>query len=575
MANAPHGGVLKDLIARDELLHDALKAEAATLSDIVLTERQLCDLELIINGGFSPLEGFMNEADYNGVVESLRLADGTLFPIPITLDVSREDIDQLSIATGSRIALRDPRDDQALAIITVDDIYRPDQVKEAIRVFGADDPAHPAVAYLRTRVKEFYIGGKVQAIQAPTHFDYVALRYTPAELRAHFKKLAWRKVVAFQTRNPMHRAHRELTVRAARQRQANVLIHPVVGLTKPGDVDHYTRVRVYEAIMAKYPNGMGHLALLPLAMRMAGPREAVWHAIIRKNFGTTHFIVGRDHAGPGKNSQGKDFYGPYDAQELVTKYRDELQIEMVPFQQMTYMPSSDEYIPVDEVPKGAQTLDISGTELRKRLKTGAAIPDWFSYDAVVKTLRESYPPRLKQGFIVFLTGLHNSGKETIAKALQVVLNEQGGRSVSVLAGDNIRADLDTPFSYSPEEREKNLQRVAFVASELARAGAAVVAAPIAAKQVSRDAIKDTVLHSAGAGANFFTVHVATPLEHCEATDRRGIYARARKGELTGVAGVDEVYEAPERADLTVDVTKQSIPEIVHSIVLLLETNSLL
>ncbi|CCM01495.1 uncharacterized protein FIBRA_03549 [Fibroporia radiculosa] len=575
MANTPHGGILKDLIVRDEHLHENLKTEAATLCDVTLTERQLCDLELIINGGFSPLEGFMNENDYNNVVESLRLADGTLFPMPITLDVSREDIQEFSIAPGTRIALRDPRDDQALAILTVEDVYRPDQVKEAINVFGADDPAHPSVAYLRSQAKEYYVGGKVQAIQLPTHFDYVALRYTPSELRAHFKKLAWRKVVAFQTRNPMHRAHRELTVRAARQRQANVLIHPVVGLTKPGDVDHYTRVRVYEAIMAKYPNGMGHLALLPLAMRMAGPREAVWHAIIRKNYGATHFIVGRDHAGPGKNSQGRDFYGPYDAQDLVTKYHEELQIEMVPFQQMTYMPSTDEYVPIDEVPKGAQTLDISGTELRKRLRNGAPIPDWFSYEGVVKTLRESYPPRLKQGFVIFLTGLHNSGKDTIAKALQVVLNEQGGRSVSVLSGDNIRPDLDTPFSYAPEERSKNLQRVAFVAAELSRAGAAVIATPIAPKQVSRDVIKGTVIHSAGAGANFFTIHVATPLEHCEATDRKGIYARARRGELSGVAGVDEIFETPERADLTVDVITQSIPEIVHSIVLLLETNSLL
>ncbi|KAF9820373.1 hypothetical protein IEO21_01382 [Rhodonia placenta] len=575
MANIPHGGILKDLIARDGHLQENLKAEAETLPDITLTERQLCDLELILNGGFSPLEGFMNEADYTNVVDNFRLADGTLFPMPISLDVSEEDIVHLSIGPGSRIALRDPRDDQALAIITVEDIYRPDLVKEAVQVFGADDPAHPSVAYLRNKVKKFYVGGKVQGIQLPVHFDYVALRYTPSELRAHFKKLAWRKVVAFQTRNPMHRAHRELTVRAARQRQANVLIHPVVGLTKPGDVDHYTRVRVYEAIMAKYPNGMGHLALLPLAMRMAGPREAVWHAIIRKNYGATHFIVGRDHAGPGKNSQGKDFYGPYDAQELVTKFHDELSIEMVPFQQMTYMPSTDEYVPIDEVPKGEQTLDISGTELRRRLKTGTPIPDWFSYEGVVKTLRESYPPRLKQGFVIFLTGLHNSGKDTIAKALQVVLNEQGGRSVSVLSGDNIRQDLDAPFSYSTEERSKNLQRVAFVATELARAGAAVIASPIAPKQSLRGAFKDTVVHSAGAGANFFTIHVATPLEHCEANDRRGVYARARKGELSGVAGVDEPYETPERPDLTVDIKTQSVPEIVHSIVLLLETNSLL
>ncbi|KAK0498726.1 ATP-sulfurylase [Armillaria luteobubalina] len=560
MSTIPHGGVLKDLVARDSGISHQLREEAETLPDIVLTERQLCDLELIANGGFSPLEGFMTEDDYKNVVDTLRLADGVLFPIPITLDVSGKEISRLSIVPGSRVTLRDPRDEEALAIITVEDIYKPDRAKEAEQVFGADDPAHPAVSYLRKRVQEFYVGGKIQAIQAPAHFDYVALRFTPAELRAHFQKLSWRKVVAFQTRNPMHRAHRELTVRAARQRQANVLIHPVVGLTKPGDVDHYTRVRVYEAIIAKYPNGMGHLALLPLAMRMAGPREAVWHAIIRKNFGATHFIVGRDHAGPGKNSKGKDFYGPYDAQDLVSKYRDELQIKMVPFQQMTYLPSADEYQPVDEVPKGVQTLDISGTELRRRLKTGAPIPDWFSYDAVVKTLRESYPPRNKQGFVLFLTGLPNSGKEKIAKALQVSLNEQGGRSVSVLLEDG--------------NTQESIDRAAFVAAELARAGAAVIAAPFDANEDTRQAAKDTILQSAGAGGNVFLIDVATPLEHCEKTDRKGIYAKARRGENTGFPGVDLEYERPSRADLTVDTVSQSIPEIVHSIVLLLETNSL-
>ncbi|KDR75237.1 hypothetical protein GALMADRAFT_249223 [Galerina marginata CBS 339.88] len=575
MANSPHGGVLKDLVARDEPISAQLEEETLSLPYLTLTERQLCDLELLTNGGFSPLEGFLNEADYKSVVDNLRLANGVLFPIPVTLDISRADIDRFSIVPGRRVALLDPRDEEALAVLTVEDIYTPDHVKEAIQVFGADDPAHPAVAYLRNRVKDFYVGGKVQAIKAPTHFDYVALRYTPTELRAHFKKLAWRKVVAFQTRNPMHRAHRELTVRAARQRQANVLIHPVVGLTKPGDVDHYTRVRVYEAIMQKYPNGMGQLALLPLAMRMAGPREAVWHAIIRKNYGATHFIVGRDHAGPGKNSQGKDFYGPYDAQDLVIKYHDELQIEMVPFQQMTYLPSTDEYQPVDEVPKGVQTLDISGTELRKRLRTGAPIPDWFSYSEVVKVLRESYPPRNKQGFVLFLTGLHNSGKDTIAKALQVTLHQQGGRSVSLLLGETVRQEFTSELGLSSDDRHDHIHRIAFVSAELSRAGAAVIAAPTAPQERSRQLARDTVLHSGGSGGNFFLIHVATPLEYCEKSDRHGLYSQARRGEIKGFAGVDEPYENPEGADLTVDVTQQSISEIVHSIVLLLETNSLL
>ncbi|KZT43618.1 sulfate adenylyltransferase [Sistotremastrum suecicum HHB10207 ss-3] len=575
MSNPPHGGVLKDLLVRDAHIQQELIQETNTLNDIVLTERQLCDLELITNGGFSPLEGFMTEKDYKNVVDNLRLADGSLFPIPITLDVSEEDIRVLDIKVGTRLTLRDPRDDVALAILSVEDVYRPDKTHEASSVFGADDPAHPSVAYLRNKVKDYYVGGKVQAIQAPTHFDYVALRFTPAELRAHFKKLAWRKVVAFQTRNPMHRAHRELTVRAARQRQANVLIHPVVGLTKPGDVDHYTRVRVYQALMPKYPNGMAHLALLPLAMRMAGPREAVWHAIIRKNFGATHFIVGRDHAGPGKNSQGKDFYGPYDAQELVTKYRDELLIDMVPFQQMTYLPSTDEYCPVDEVPAGVQTLDISGTELRKRLKTGAPIPDWFSYEAVVATLRESYPPRLKQGFVLFMTGLHNSGRNRIARALQVTLNQQGGRSVSLLLGETVRAELSAELGFSPEDRHKNVQRIAFVSAELSRAGAAVIAAPIAPYTHSRKAAQETIQQHGGAGGNFFLIHVATPLAYCEETDRKGIYASARRGEIKGFTGIDDVYEEPEKPDLRVDITKQTVPEIVHSIVLLLETNGLL
>lgn len=579
MANTPHGGNLKDLLIRDAPLKDALVEEARNLKDIFLTERQLCDLELILNGGFSPLEGFMPEADYVSVRDTLRLAkvagqrQGTLFPMPITLDVSSEDISNLGLKAGARVALRDFRDEAALAILTVTDVYKPDKHLEAEQVMGADDSAHPAVKYLHNSVKEWYVGGKVQAIQAPTHYDYVAIRFTPTELRAHFHKVAWRKVVAFQTRNPMHRAHRELTVRAARQRRANVLIHPVVGLTKPGDVDHYTRVRAYQALMPSYPEGMAHLALLPLAMRMAGPREAVWHAIIRKNFGATHFIVGRDHAGPGKNSQGKDFYGPYDAQELVAQYKDELSIEMVPFQAMTYLPGTDEYQPVDEVPKGTLTADISGTELRSRLRTGAPIPDWFSYTGVVKVLRESYPPRPKQGFTVLLTGYHNSGKDTIARALQVTLQQHGQRSVSLLLGEELQSGLSSNLSRPilPEDKHTNLLRIGFVASELTKAGAAVIAAPTAPYERSRKAIREQIQ---GGGGNFFLVHVATPLEWCEKTDRKGLYKRARDGELQAFLGVGDTYEPPSDADLTVDIRNDTVPEVVHSIIMLLEGQSL-
>lgn len=399
----------------------------------------------------------------------------------------------------------------------------------------------------------------------------LSLPDTPAEIRLHFDKLGWTKVVAFQTRNPMHRAHRELTVRAARSHHANVLIHPVVGLTKPGDIDHFTRVRVYKALLPRYPNGMAVLGLLPLAMRMGGPREAIWHAIIRKNHGATHFIVGRDHAGPGKNSKGVDFYGAYDAQYAVEKYRDELGIEVVPFQMMTYLPDSDEYAPIDTIPKDVRTANISGTELRSRLRSGREIPEWFSYPEVVKVLRESHPPRAQQGFTVFLTGYQNSGKDAIARALQVTLNQQGGRSVTLLLGETVRSELSSELGFSREDRSKNIGRIAFVAGELTRAGSAVIAAPIAPYEVDRKSAQELVEKF----GDFYLVHVATSLEHSEKTDKRGIYKRARNGEIKGFTGVDDPYETPAKPDMTVDVEKQTVRAIVHQIVLLLESRGLL
>ncbi|TLD07806.1 hypothetical protein PgNI_10780 [Pyricularia grisea] len=570
MANPPHGGVLKDLLARDAPRNAELAAEAETLPALLLTERQLCDLELIITGGFSPLEGFMTEKDYNGVVKENRLTDGALFSMPITLDLSQQTIDENGVKPGARITLRDFRDDRNLAILTVEDVYRPDKQLEAKEVFGGD-PEHPAVNYLFNTAGEFYVGGKLEAVNRLQHYDFVDLRYTPAELRTHFDKLGWSRVVAFQTRNPMHRAHRELTVRAARSHHANVLIHPVVGLTKPGDIDHFTRVRVYKALLPRYPNGMAVLGLLPLAMRMGGPREAIWHAIIRKNHGATHFIVGRDHAGPGKNSSGVDFYGPYDAQYAVEKYKDELGIEVVPFQMMTYLPDSDEYAPIDTIEKGVRTLNISGTELRSRLRSGRDIPEWFSYPEVVKVLRESHPPRSQQGFTIFLTGYQNSGKDQIARALQVTLNQQGGRSVSMLLGETVRSELSSELGFSREDRDKNIGRIAFVASELTRSGAAVIAAPIAPFEASRQHARELVEKH----GDFYLVWVNTPLEHCEKTDKRGIYKRARAGEIKGFTGVDDPYENPVKPDLTVDVSKQSVRSIVHQIVLTLESKGLL
>lgn len=327
----------------------------------------------------------------------------------------------------------------------------------------------------------------------------------------------------------MHRAHRELTVRAARSQQANILIHPVVGLTKPGDVDHYTRVKAYQSIIKRYPNGMAMLSLLPLAMRMGGPREALWHAIIRKNYGCTHFIVGRDHAGPGKNSVGNDFYGPYEAQELVERFENELGIDVVRFQMVSYCPDTDEYVPQDELKKDQKTQSISGTELRRRLKLGLHIPEWFSYPEVVAILRQAYPPRASQGFTIFFTGYYNSKKRTVAKALQAALLQQGGRSVSLLTADTIRQELSNELGYSKKERDMNISRIAFVARELTKAGAAAICTAIAPFDEARQNAKRLVSQSGG----FFLVHMDTPLDWCEKNDRRGVYQDARLGKIKG------------------------------------------
>ncbi|KAL3230661.1 Sulfate adenylyltransferase [Nakaseomyces bracarensis] len=432
---APHGGVLQDLVARDVSKRDALLSESQNLKQWNLTARQICDIELILNGGFSPLTGFLTEKDYLGVVTKSRLSDGTLWTMPINLDVPESFAK--TVQPNERITLLQDGT-IPVAILTVADVYKPDKNLEAEEVFRGD-PEHPAIHYLFNTAGEYYIGGSLEAIQLPQHYDYPGLRKTPAQLRLEFQSRQWDRVVAFQTRNPMHRAHRELTVRAARETNAKVLIHPVVGLTKPGDIDHHTRVRVYQEIIKRYPSGLAFLSLLPLAMRMGGDREAVWHAIIRKNYGASHFIVGRDHAGPGSNSKGVDFYGPYDAQELVESYKNELDIEVVPFRMVTYLPDEDRYAPIDEIDTSVtRTLNISGTELRRRLRDGGEIPEWFSYPEVVRILRESNPPRPKQGFaLVFDDDLKADREQLSIALLSTFLQFGGGRHYKIFNhGDN-------------------------------------------------------------------------------------------------------------------------------------------
>lgn len=545
-----------------------LKADAGEMLSWDLTPRQLCDVELLMNGGFYPLKGFLTEADYDGVVENMRLSSGGLWPMPITLDVSQEFADK--IEPGTDIALRD-QEGVILAILSVTDKWVPNKKREAEKVFGADDLAHPAVNYLHNVAGPVYLGGPITGIQPPTHYDFRARRDTPNELRAFFRKMGWRRIVAFQTRNPLHRAHQELTFRAAREAQANLLIHPVVGMTKPGDVDHFTRVRCYEAVLDKYPAATTHLSLLNLAMRMAGPREAVWHGMIRRNHGLTHMIVGRDHAGPGKNSQGQDFYDPYAAQDLFRQYQDEIGIEMVDFKQMVYVQERAQYEPRDEVEEGATILDISGTELRRRLREGLEIPEWFSFPEVVKQLRRTSPPRDQQGFTVFFTGLSGSGKSTISNALMVKLMEMGGRPVTLLDGDVVRKHLSSELGFSKEHRDINIKRIGYVASEITKNGGIAICAPIAPYTATRRAVREMV-EQYGA---FVEVHVATSLEECERRDRKGLYKLAREGKIKEFTGISDPYEEPQNPELRVQTEGVDVDYAAQQVLLKLEQMGLI
>lgn len=545
-----------------------LKHEAGELPSWDLTPRQICDLELLMNGGFSPLKGFLTEADYTGVVEEMRLADGTLWPMPITLDVSEEFAGK--IEPGQDIALRD-QEGVILAILSVSDKYSPNKAREAEMVFGADDLAHPAVNYLHNQAGPVYLGGPVVGIQQPVHYDFKARRDTPNELRAFFRKMGWRRIVAFQTRNPLHRAHQELTFRAAKEAQANLLIHPVVGMTKPGDIDHFTRVRCYEAVLDQYPATTTTMSLLNLAMRMAGPREAVWHGIIRRNHGCTHMIVGRDHAGPGKNSAGQDFYDPYAAQELFAKHQDEIGVEMVDFKQMVYVQERAQYEPRDEVEAGATILDISGTELRRRLAEGLEIPEWFSFPDVVTELRRTRPPRAAQGFTVFFTGFSGSGKSTIANALMVKLMEMGGRPVTLLDGDVVRKHLSSELGFSKEHRDINIKRIGYVASEITKNGGIAICAPIAPYTATRRAVRE-MIEQYGA---FVEVHVATSIEECEKRDRKGLYKLAREGKIKEFTGISDPYETPENPELRVETENVDVDNCAHQVILKLESMGLI
>lgn len=532
---------------------------AQELPALVLTQRQLCDLELLLNGGFAPLSGFMNQQDYKSVLQRMRLHDGRLWPIPITLDVNQEFAEKLSI--GDEIALRDP-ENLLLATLKIEDIWKVDREDEAQKVYATQDQHHPAVAYLYHQVQDYYLGGKLLGISLPHHYDFSYLRHTPAELRELFQQRGWKKIVAFQTRNPMHRAHQELTLRAIEQTNAHLLIHPVVGMTKPGDIEYYTRVRCYEQVLMTYSPDNAFLSLLPLAMRMGGPREAVWHAIIRKNYGCTHFIVGRDHAGPGKNANGENFYDVYAAQQLALTHQQEIGIEIIPFQEMAYSHQQNRYFPLDQFPKEETPTSISGTELRQRLQKNMDIPEWFSYPGVIKELRKAYPPKHQQGFTLFFTGLPSSGKSTIANAIALKLRELTDRQITLLDGDVIRTHLSQGLGFSQEDRELNIKRVGFVAKEITKHGGIVICALVAPFIKARHIVKTMIKEVGG----YIEIYVATPLSVCEARDRKGLYKKAREGLIKQFTGIDDVYETPLSPEITIDTSKMNPEKITELLI---------
>jgi sulfate adenylyltransferase len=559
----PHGGELIQLIAQTERIAE-LKAYSKEWPSWDLTGRQLCDLELLLTGGFSPLRGFMSRADYEGVCHDMRLAGGTLWPMPITLDVTEEFAKKLTPGT-SKVALRDP-EGVMLAVLNVEDVWQPDRKAEAKAVFGSTSTAHPGADYAMNMANPWYVGGKLEGTQIPSHYDFRNLRLTPAEVRAEFARVGWRRVVAFQTRNPMHRAHVELAFRAAKQVEANLLIHPVVGMTKPGDVDYFTRVRCYQLLLSKFPQATAKLSLLPLAMRMGGSREAIWHALIRKNHGCSHFIVGRDHAGPGKDTDGKPFYGPYEAQEVFKKHEADIGVTMVPFNMMVYLEDQDKYVPDDEVKNGDRVLNISGTELRQRLNEGREIPAWFTYPEVVAELRRSFPPRHKQGVTIFFTGLSGSGKSTIANVLMTKFLETGGRPATMLDGDLVRKNLSSELGFSKEHRDINIRRIGYVASEITKNGGIAICAPIAPYDATRKYVRQLIEPYGG----FILVHIATTVEVCEQRDRKGLYAKARAGILKEFTGISDPYEVPADAELTINTGDLSPEEAAQEIILHLE-----
>lgn len=559
----PHGGELVSLLVDPERA-ESLKDASREFPSLTLSQRQACDLELLLNGAFSPLRGFMGQTDYDGVVERMRLADGTLWPIPIVLDVPAKFAEGLR--PGSRVALRDAEGFMP-AVMTIESLWLPDKRREAEAVYGTTSDRHPGVRYLFEKVHDTYVSGKLEGIQPPIHYDFENLWDTPQQLRMLFKRMGWRKVVAFQTSKPMHRLQRDITLQAAKDVGGHVLLHPTVGMTKPGDVHYYARVHCYQAIRKYYPHNIAALSLLPLAMRMAGPREALWHALVHQNYGCSHMVVGPKHAyPPAPDNDSEAIYEPYASQQLLAQYQGELSINVLPVEAHCFVPDKDRFLPESKI--AADKLDCceyTDAQLKKDLALGENIPDWFSYPEVVRELCKVYPPRGRQGFTLFFTGFSGSGKSTLAKIIYAKLVEAGGRPVSLLDGDIVRQHLSSELGFSKAHRDLNIRRIGFVASEITKNGGIAICAPIAPYQATREAVREMIEQN---GA-FIEIHVSTPLEVCEARDRKGLYAKARQGLIPEFTGISDPYEVPGTPEMRIDTSMMTPMEAAQEIYLYL------
>lgn len=548
----PHGKTLVSFhLSADELSeYSELSNKTASLT---LSLKQQCDLEMIANGAFSPLSTFNNQKDYEEILLNNRLSNGLVWPIPIVLDVPDQFLKSLD--KNEYISLRNA-EGFLLAILKVNEFWAPDKKEEANSVFKSNDPNHPGVDYLFNHTNNNYISGELVPIQSNKYFDFTHLRKSPQEVRDFFRLNNWKDVIAFQTRNPMHRAHFELTKLAMDEHNSKLLIHPVVGISKPGDIDHFTRVKCYQHIIKYYPENSVELSLINLAMRMAGPKEAVWHAIIRQNYGCNRIIIGRDHAGPGVNAEGKPYYQPYDAQELIAQYQEELEIKMVPFKEMVFAKNKKTFLPLDKIEQDDPIEKLSGTQFKEFLQQRTEIPNWYSFPEVIHELRKRFPKLHNQGLTVFFTGLSGAGKSTLANAIMYKLMETEDRPITLLDGDIVRQHLSSELGFSKEDRDIHVKRIGYVASEITKHGGVAICAPIAPYSNTRKVVRN-MIDEVG---SFVEIHVATPLSVCEERDVKGLYKQARAGKILDFTGVSDPYEEPENPEITVDTSDITVEE---------------